>query len=112
MSSAEAAAARYGDCPTCSAQLHPMAAEAFAACGDGPAALRHAQAATSTAASFPSSAWSGMAEYANGDAVAATGDPNRALEHFEAAASLFGKVSHVLWAERSRHRAAALRSAG
>ena len=112
VSSAEAAAARYGDCPTCSAQLHPMAAEAFAACGDGPAALRHAQAATSTAASFPSSAWSGMAEYANGDAVAATGDPNRALEHFEAAASLFGKVSHVLWAERSRHRAAALRSAG
>lgn len=112
VTSAEAAAARYGDCPTCSAQLHPMAAEAYAACGDAGAALRHAEAATATAGSFPSSAWSGMAEYTHGDATAAAGAADRASGHFETAASLFDKVSHVLWAERSRRRAAALRSAG
>lgn len=112
VTSAEAAAARYGDCPTCSAQLHPMAAEAYAACGDARAAVRHAQAATATAASFPSSAWSGMAEYAHGDAAVADGAPEPACGHFEAAASLFDKASHVLWAERSRRRAAALHSTG
>jgi tetratricopeptide (TPR) repeat protein len=112
VSSAEAAAARYGDCPTCSAQLHPMAAEAYAAYGDAPAALRHAQVATATAGSFPSSAWSGMAEYANGAAVAATGALDSASGHFEVAATLFDKASHLQWAERSRRRAAALRSAG
>lgn len=109
---AEAAAARYGDCPTCSAQLHPMAAEAYAACGDARAAGRHAQAATATAACFPSSAWSGMAEYAHGAAAAAAGALDLARGHFETAASLFDRASHVLWAERSRRRAAALRSAG
>lgn len=112
VSSAEAAAARYGDCPTCSAQLHPIAAEAFATCGDPAAALRHAQAATATAASFPSAAWAEMAQSAAGDAAAAGGDPDTAAGHFEAAASLFDNASHVLWAERSRRRTAALRSAG
>lgn len=112
VSSAEAAAARYGDCLTCSAQLHPIAAEAFAAYGDAPAALRHAEAAKATAGSFPSSAWSAMAEYANAEALAATADPDTAHEHFDAAASLFDKASHVVWAERSRRRAAALHEAG
>jgi DNA-binding SARP family transcriptional activator len=112
VSSAEAAAARYGDCPTCSAQLHPFAAEAFAACGDRHAALRHAHAATATAISFPSSAWSGMAEHAHGAAVAAAGDTDLAHGHFEAAAALFDKARHVLWAERSRRRAAALSRPG
>jgi hypothetical protein len=42
---AAAAAARYGDCPSCSALLNPIAAEAFAALGDRDGACAYAEAA-------------------------------------------------------------------
>src|SRR5262249_19031271 len=48
---AGATAARYGDCPSCSALLNPIAAEAFAALGDRHAARSYAEAAE-RAASF------------------------------------------------------------
>ena len=59
---AAASAVRYGDCPSCSALLNPLAAEAFGALGDLEAARAHAEAATRIAAMFESSAWSAMAE--------------------------------------------------
>lgn len=105
VTSAQASAARYGDCPTCSALLHPLAAEAYAAFGERRVVERHAEAAAATAASFQSSAWSAMAESAHGDTAAAAGDASAARDHFEAAAGLFDKASHVLWADRSRRRA-------
>ncbi|WP_211880998.1 AfsR/SARP family transcriptional regulator [Pseudarthrobacter albicanus] len=105
---AEAAAARYGDCPTCSALLHPVAAEAYAAVGDAAGARRHAVVAEATAASFQSSAWSAMAESAKGDLALAEGDVPAAARHLAAAAGLFDRASQTLWAERSRRRAASI----
>ena len=50
---AAAAGARYGDCPTCSALLNPVAAEAFALLGDADNARDYADAAARVAASSP-----------------------------------------------------------
>jgi hypothetical protein len=108
---AEAATAHYGDCPTCSALLHPMAAEAYAACDDARSAATHAEVAAATAASFQSSAWTAMAESAAAEASRAAGDTDTALRHLEAAADLYDRVSHTVWANRSRVRAADLASA-
>ncbi len=54
---AAAAAARYGDCPSCSALLNPVAAEALAALGDTEGAAAYAAAAARVAETFASSAW-------------------------------------------------------
>jgi DNA-binding SARP family transcriptional activator len=108
--SAEAATAHYGDCPTCSALLHPMAAEAYAACDDARSAAAHAEVAAATAASFQSSAWSAMAESAAAEASRAAGDTETALRHLEAAADLYERVSHSVWASRWRSRASDLAS--
>jgi DNA-binding SARP family transcriptional activator len=102
---AQSAAARYGDCPTCSALLHPMAAEAYAALGDAAGAARHAELAAGTASMFQSSAWSAMAESALGEASRAAGSTAAAARHFENAAMLYDKASHVFWAQRVRERA-------
>jgi DNA-binding SARP family transcriptional activator len=103
---AAASAVRYGDCPSCSALLNPVAAEAFGALGKLDAARAHAEAATRVAAMFESSAWSAMAESAAGSVAAAEGDPAEARARFEEAASLYDRIGHSYWAERSRAQAA------
>jgi DNA-binding SARP family transcriptional activator len=92
------AAARYGDCPTCSALLNPVAAEAFAALGDPESAHEYAEAAAGVAGFFESSAWRAMAESAAGSAEA---DPGRHAE----AARLYKWAGQPYWAERSRGNA-------
>ena len=104
---AAAAAARYGDCPSCSALLNPMAAEAFAALGDAGSARAYAQSAESVAAFFDSSAWRAMAESAAASVAAVEGDSARARERFEAAAGLYERAHQPYWAERSLAQAAA-----
>ena len=105
---AEAAAARYGDCPTCSGLLHPMAAEAYASCGNAEAAARHARTAINTAEAFKGSAWSAMAASAMSDASRAAGDVGAARRQLEEAAVLYERASHELWAGRARRRLVAL----
>ena len=103
---AAAAAVRYGDCPSCSALLNPLAAEAFAALGDFDGARANAEAAARVAAMFESSAWSAMAESAAGSLAVAEGAPAEARGRFEEAASLYDRIGHSYWAERSRAQAA------
>jgi DNA-binding SARP family transcriptional activator len=104
---AAAAAVRYGDCPSCSALLNPVAAEAFAAVGDGQAARAYAESAARVAGMFHSSAWRAMAESAAGSVAAAAGDTVEACARFETAAGLYGQVGHTYWAERSSRQASA-----
>ena len=98
---AAAAAARYGDCPSCSALLNPMAAEAFAALGDADGARAYAAAAARVSDVFDSSAWRAMAESAAASVAAVEGEPSRARERFEAAATLFERAGQPYWIERS-----------
>ncbi|MGW4898849.1 hypothetical protein ACWEQL_42525, partial [Kitasatospora sp. NPDC004240] len=58
---ASASAARHGECPSCTALLYPVAAEACAALGDVDGAAEHARAARTVAGLFDSSAWRAMA---------------------------------------------------
>jgi DNA-binding SARP family transcriptional activator len=102
---AAASAVRYGDCPSCSALLNPLAAEAFGALGELETARAHAEAATSVASMFESSAWSAMAASAAGSVALAEGTPAEARTRFEEAASLYDRIGHVYWAERSRAQA-------
>lgn len=105
---AAAAAVRYGDCPSCSALLNPLAAEAFAALGELDDARAHAAAATRVAALSESSAWAAMAESAAGSVAAAEGAPDEARARFEEAASLYARIGHSFWAERSHAQASAV----
>jgi predicted negative regulator of RcsB-dependent stress response len=100
--SAAKAAARYGDCPTCSALLHPLAAEAFALVGDAQEARVHAEAAVRVAAMFASSAWRAMAETAAGAALAAEGAHLEARASFDAAAAHYEMAGQPYWASRTR----------
>ncbi|HET7130161.1 MAG TPA: BTAD domain-containing putative transcriptional regulator [Gaiellaceae bacterium] len=105
---AAAAAVRYGDCPSCSALLNPLAAEAFAALDDIDSACAYAAAATRVASMFESSAWSAMAESAAGSVAAAAGAQDEARARFDEAASLYDRIGHSYWAERSRAQATAV----
>lgn len=100
--SAQSAAARHGDCPTCSALLNPVGAQAFAMVGDRAGAYALATAATQFAGSFRSSAWSAMAESAAASAAIADGDLPAARERFQAAVLLYEKADHPFWATRTR----------
>jgi DNA-binding SARP family transcriptional activator len=104
---ASAAAARYGDCPTCSALLNPVAAEASSALEDSDAAAAYAAAAAAVAGMFDSSAWRAMAESAAASAATAGGDGGPARERFDAAARLYAQAGQPYWRERSLARAAA-----
>lgn len=97
---AAAAAARYGDCPTCSALLNPVAAEAFALVADAESARSHADAAARVAESFASSAWQAMADAAAGSAAVAEGDTPAALEHFGSARERYELAGQPYWAQR------------
>ena len=105
---AAASAARYGDCPSCSAFLNPLAAEAFGTLGDLDIARAHAAAAARVAAMFESSAWSAMAESAAGSVAAAEGASDEARARFREAAALYDRIGHSFWADRSRAQAASV----
>jgi DNA-binding SARP family transcriptional activator len=87
------AAARYGDCPTCSALLNPVAAEMSRALGDHEGAAAYAETAAAVASMFESSAWRAMAESAAG--------------RFQSAATLYERAGQPYWVERSLAQAAA-----
>jgi DNA-binding SARP family transcriptional activator/predicted negative regulator of RcsB-dependent stress response len=99
------AAARYGDCPTCSSLLNPLAAEAYSLLGDADGARPHAESARRVAAMFRSSAWQAMAETSSGALIAAEGDRPAARAAFEAAAGHYDAAGQPYWAARTRDRA-------
>jgi DNA-binding SARP family transcriptional activator len=98
---AAAAAARYGDCPSCSALLNPVAAEAYTLLGDGGSGRSYADAAGGVASMFASSAWAAMAEAAAASVAASEGDETRARAGFQAAAALYGRAGQPYWQQRS-----------
>jgi DNA-binding SARP family transcriptional activator len=98
---AAAAAARYGDCPTCSALLNPIAAEAFALLSDAAGARDYAESAAGVAGRFSSSAWRAMAESAAGSLALAEGDVEAARLHQGAARELYTRAGQPYWAQRS-----------
>jgi DNA-binding SARP family transcriptional activator len=102
---AAAAAVRYGDCPSCSALLNPLAAETFGALGDIDSARAYAEAASRVATMFESSAWSAMSASAAGSVAAAEGDSAEARARFAEAASLYDRIGHSYWAGRSKAQA-------
>ncbi|MFI5955949.1 BTAD domain-containing putative transcriptional regulator [Cryptosporangium sp. NPDC051539] len=91
----QSAAARYGECATCSAQLNPVGAQAFALLGDPEQAAVLAAAAAGFAAAFPTPAWTAMADLAAGWATGAD-------DRFLAAGAGFEQAGHVYWAARAR----------
>jgi DNA-binding SARP family transcriptional activator len=103
---AGAAAARYGDCPSCSALLNPVAAEALSMLDDREGVRPYADAASAVAGMFESSAWRAMAESAAASVAAGDGDSARARERFEAAAALYERAGQPYWFERSLAQAA------
>lgn len=108
--SAVSAAARYGDCPTCSALMNPVAAEAFAALGDDDNTRSYRDAATRAAGHFSSSALQAMAECAAGSAAVVEGDRAGAASHFDQAQSLYRQAEQPFWAERTARQASDARS--
>ena len=98
---AAAAAARYGDCPTCSALLNPVAAEAFALLADPDNARTYAESAARVAELINSSAWRAMDESAAGSLAVADRDEQAARAHFEAARELYARAGQPYWAQRS-----------
>jgi hypothetical protein len=106
VSDAADAAARYGDCPSCGALLHPLAAEAAAGVGDVSDAGARADAAAEVAAQFDSAAWRAMAETAAAWAAVATGNRAGAHRRFVDAAVLYDEARQPFWAARARLSAA------
>ena len=103
---AAAAGARYGDCPTCSALLNPVAAEAFASLRDADNARYYRDAAGRVAGYFSSSAWRAMAESAAGSVRVLEGDRADARDHFGTASELYTAAGQPFWAQRSARQAA------
>jgi DNA-binding SARP family transcriptional activator len=95
---AAASAQRYGDCPSCSALLNPVAAEAFALLGDAASAHTYAAHAEQVGQMFASSAWQAMALSAAGSAASADGDHDAARQRFDEAAQLYTKAGQPYWA--------------
>lgn len=102
---AAAATARYGDCPTCSALLNPVAAQVFASLGDADNARYYSEAAGRVAGYFASSAWQAMAESAAGSVCLLDGDRIGARRHFATSRELFVKAGQPFWSEHSERRA-------
>ena len=99
---AATSAQRYGDCPTCSALLNPVAAEAFAMLEAPAGARTYADRADQVGRMFASSAWQAMAMSAAGSAATAAGDPETARERFAEAAALYTTAGQPYWADRVR----------
>ncbi len=105
---ASAAAARYGDCPTCGALLHPVAAEVYARLGDKDRAREWVQAAERVAGHWESGAWQAMAEVAH--AVVASSE--QAVARFIRAAQLFERLGQPFQAARCLAEAGLLQIEG
>jgi DNA-binding SARP family transcriptional activator len=105
--SAGAAAVRYGDCPSCGALLNPVAAETLSRLDDPDGARTYADAASSVAGMFESSAWRAMAASAAASVSVAEGDTSAARARFESAAGLYQLAGQPYWLERSLAQAAA-----
>lgn len=103
---AAGAASRYGDCPTCSALLNPVAAEVFALLPDPGAAESYAGAAGRVAEQFRSTAWRAMADSAAGSAAHARADHAAAEMRYAAAAEGYARAGQPYWADRSARLAA------
>jgi DNA-binding SARP family transcriptional activator len=98
---AAASAQRYGDCPSCSALLNPIAAEAFAMLADVESARPFAAAAERVGQMFASSAWQAMAQSAGASVAAADGDHSGAKSRFDAASDLYERARQPYWSERA-----------
>jgi DNA-binding SARP family transcriptional activator len=103
---AAGAAARYGDCPTCSALLNPVAAETYARLGDRDNARYYSDAAGRVADYFSSSAWRAMAETAAASLSRLEGDRSGSRGHLDLAGDLYRRAGQPFWAERSSRIAA------
>jgi hypothetical protein len=95
------AAARYGDCPSCSALLHPVAAEAHAALHSPAAVEAHLRAVEQLVDYAPNACWRAMAESTRGFLALARKNPLDASPRFLAAATLYEQVSQPFWAARA-----------
>jgi tetratricopeptide (TPR) repeat protein len=94
-------AGRTGTCGTCSAVLHPIAAEASLALGDLDRAEQHARAAEQAAANWESGTWRAMAEIARAEVERARGDAAAASRRYLAAAAEFERVGQPFDAARA-----------
>ncbi|WP_433828953.1 hypothetical protein ACQP2E_06530 [Actinoplanes sp. CA-015351] len=97
----QSAAARHGECPTCSAVVNPVGAQAYALVGAVDSAQALAVSAERLAGLFPGSGWSAMADSAGGWALLAAGDGVGAGVRFRSAAAGYAEAGHRFWAERS-----------
>jgi ATP/maltotriose-dependent transcriptional regulator MalT len=95
---AAASAQRYGDCPSCSALLNPVAAEAFALLGDADSAHAYAAKADQVGHLFASSAWHAMAKSAAASAAFAEGNSAAARTQLDEAAQLYHAAGQPYWA--------------
>jgi hypothetical protein len=98
---AQEAAARYGDCPSCSALLRPVAAEVYAALRSPAEAEHHLRAVEQIVGFSDSASWRAMAETTRGFLARARQEPGDAWPHFLAAATLYERVGQPFWAARS-----------
>jgi len=106
VSEAGRAAVRYGECPSCAAMLHPVAAETHALLGDVDAARFHAEGAERLAKSSRSSAWTAMWDWADGWVSHAMGDGHRAAARLRSASESFAAAGQPYWHGRALGQAA------
>jgi DNA-binding SARP family transcriptional activator len=108
VAAAARAAARYGECPSCAALLHPVAAETFGLVGDEDAARHHAERAAAVAETWASSAWRAMAHWAEAGVARSRADGVAVRRSLLAAAEGFEAAGQPFWAARSAGLAAAV----
>jgi tetratricopeptide (TPR) repeat protein len=83
-------AKQFGACPGCTALIHPVAAETYAALGRLDEAQERADAAWQNANQWQSGAWRALAQLAQGVVARARGED--AVEHLTTAADLFQEI--------------------
>ncbi|HEU5315316.1 MAG TPA: AAA family ATPase [Chloroflexota bacterium] len=86
------AAMRTGECATCSALLHPVASQVYAALGDPQRAAHHADLAARVAAHWDTGYWRAMAEMAHAAVLQARAEHQAAAQRFLAAAGAFEHI--------------------
>lgn len=93
---------QFGECPGCSALVHPVAAETHAILGNLEEAEARATAAREIAEQWQSGAWRALAELAQGVAARPGED---AAQHLIAAADLFEEIAQPYPAAQCLFRA-------
>jgi tetratricopeptide (TPR) repeat protein len=94
------AATRTGECATCSALLHPVASQVYAALGDPERAAHHADLAAAVAAHWDTGSWRAMAEMAHAAVLQARAEHQAAAQRFLAAADGFEHIGQPYDAAR------------